>query len=180
MAIKQPNEYEEKDIVKKYRLYLTHPKGKGGIFTTITRGNLLGVPIKGRKKRDKNYDFWLDVRSQVKTALVDLNLFIETAGEKNVNQVLTPEALEPVVESLLWHPILRKDKPDLTRANIAKLFIHEGFRYLRSMQKKHTTGLYSRAIDDAYEACKYLVELFRSQDETGYVSPVERWETPKS
>jgi hypothetical protein len=60
--------------------YKSHLNRKGGIFTAKTRGNLLGISTKGRKSRYKDYDFCYDVRNQVKAALVDLKLFLETAN----------------------------------------------------------------------------------------------------
>ena len=66
--------------------------------------------------------FFHGLREHVKTALIDLYLFLEMAGINNVNMVMKPESLEPIVIELLW----RKEtlaKPDVNRAEIAKLFI---------------------------------------------------------
>jgi len=161
-------------LVKKYQPYLTREdKGKGGIFTTVMRGNLLGVPVKGRKIRDKDYDFRYDVRNQLKNALVDLELFLETANEKDVNEVFTAQALEPIVRTLLLIPTFGMEKkPDRKRADIAKLFIHAGLRYLEFMQGERAGELYKRGIEDAYRLSIYLTELFEPSDKQ-YNTPVE-------
>jgi len=57
------------------------------------------------------------------------------AGKNNVNQVITQEAFEPVVEALLWHPVVQRADPDFKRAEIAQLFIRVGFNYLASMKR---------------------------------------------
>jgi hypothetical protein len=40
----------------------------------------------------------------VKTGLVDLLLFLETADSKDVNQALTPQTLEPIFRCLFKQP----------------------------------------------------------------------------
>jgi len=165
---------EEEGYYPKLRRY-------GGLFTAPMRRGLLNVERRAGRDR-KNINFWYDVRRTIKTGLIDLQLFIDTADEKNLKKVLTPEALEPIIESLLLRPIHEKAEPDLTRANIAKLFIHVGFEYLTRMQKIQTVEFLNKAIKNAYVASKHLVELLRAHigsTETRYVSPVERWERPK-
>jgi hypothetical protein len=70
-------------------------------------------------------DFWYDQRKKVTNTLEDLEVFIEVGGS-SVNEVLTLESFEPVATSLLLRPIWRTAKPDLKRAEIAKLFIPTG------------------------------------------------------
>ncbi|MGA2310362.1 MAG: hypothetical protein ABSG57_12555 [Candidatus Bathyarchaeia archaeon] len=41
------------------------------------------------------------------------------AEKDQVNQVLTQENLTPVVEALLWHPVVDRADPDFGRAEIA-------------------------------------------------------------
>jgi len=159
---------EEKQLIAKYygdRLV-------GGIFSNKTRRRLLGTLGLSGRYRTEN-DFYYDVRNYVKTALCDLRVFIEKAGRGNVNQVLTREALKPVVEALLLSPIVHKSDPDLARAEIAQMFIQAGFEYLEQMQKEHVTGLYKRAVDDGLQACNYLVELFKQYGERRLISALD-------
>ncbi|MFB0523120.1 MAG: hypothetical protein ACETV1_05085 [Candidatus Bathyarchaeia archaeon] len=162
-------------LVDKYKPYLTR-KGRvaGGIFTPRARGNLLGVPVRGRKPRERDYDFWYDVRSSVATALVDLELFLDTAGDENVKKVLTPESLKPIARSLLLHPVWTNAKPDLSRAEIAEIFIRAGFEYLLQMQKNLVREYDVETTNKALEEAAFLVELFRPPEERRSISALDR------
>lgn len=141
----------------------SYEKTQGGIFTQITRERILtkkGISGRGRT-RDQ---FWYRHRENVKTALIDLQLFIEFAGRNNVNQVVTQEALEPIVKALLWHPILDQEPPDRNRAEIANLFIKVGFEYLRKKKGYHVTLSHGRTIEEALNLSGYLVEQFKSEE----------------
>lgn len=160
------NRKSEKLIAK----FKPHIKRRGGIFTTKTRERLLG--IRGQAGRDRTkYDFWYDMRNYVKTALVDLQLFIEVADRGNLHQVITYETLKPLVETLLWHPVVDHAEPDLKRAEIAQLFIQAGFNYLRSM--KGITLSHGRTIEEAVDLSRYLVESFKPESERRYTPPTE-------
>jgi hypothetical protein len=78
----------------------------------------LGISGLSGRNRTKD-DFWHDRRESVKTSLIDLGPFIEVAEKDQVNQVLTQENLTPVVEALLWHPVVDRADPDSGRAEIA-------------------------------------------------------------
>lgn len=123
----------------------------GGIFTTITRKRLLGIDGLSGRDRTKN-DFWNDVRKRVKNALVDLNLFISTADRAQVNKVINSETLVQLVRSLL-----DTRKADITKAEIACLFINEGFYYLQSTSGGNMTLAHGRTIDEATNLANYLV-----------------------
>jgi len=131
----------------------------GGMFTTKTRKRLAGILGLAGRDRTK-HDFWHDVRKRVKTALVDLQLFI-ISGKSHVDKVVTRENLKPVVRTLLWHPVVDKDPPDRNRAEIAQLFIEEGFNYLRSKTSGHVTLSHSRTIEEALDLSNYLVRHFK-------------------
>ena len=89
------------------------------------------------------------------------------------NEVLTPENIDPLVTSILLQPIRDNDKPDLKKAEIAKLFIKSGFSYLTKMKSNFVNRATMRNIDDALDSANYLVELFREIGEGRYVSPLD-------
>jgi len=130
-----------------------------GIFRTETRKKILGIKKQPEPGLDRN-QFWYKRRKQVERALIDLTLFIEVSGKKNVNQVITQESLRPVVSALLWHPIVDRVDPDVNLAEIAQLLIESGFSYLREMFRatdRHLPLSSQRTIEEAVDLSKYLV-----------------------
>jgi hypothetical protein len=159
-------EREKKRLIAKYmRLYQELDNqsfsARGGIFTKKTRKRLLGIEGQTGRGRTK-YDFWYDVRKYVKTALIDLQLFIELAGKSNIDQVITAESLKPVLYSLVWHPVIHKEEKDMEKAKIAKLLIDVGFGYLSSNMHKHLTEPHRRSIGEAIEVADYLVKTLET------------------
>jgi len=169
---------EPKLIAKYERLFAN---ARGGIFGYKTRDRLMGKRrtypcstergVKGKKRvrlrspeerGRKETDFWYDVRSQVKGTLIDLQLFIEKGGEDNLRQVLTEEKLKPIVETLLWHPIVDHKNPDINRAEIARLFVNSGLTYLENVafSLKTDTLLHKRGIEEAKDLSNFLVASF--------------------
>jgi hypothetical protein len=141
------------------------------IFTHKTRCRLLGATnLPGRKSPQSINDFRYDVRTKVKTALIDLLLFVEVAGKNNVNQVITRESLKHIFDVLLWYPI-GEDEPDLIRAEIAQLLIKRGFEYIREMKKENIPLTAHRTIEEAIDLSNYLVELFKPESERSYSTP---------
>lgn len=142
----------------------------GGIFTRKTRMRLGGKLGLSGRDRTKN-QFWDDVRNRVRNALKDLELFIESADEKQVKQVLTAETLKPVIVSLLQKGDVRVygKMPDANIAKIAHLFVREGFRCL-SEQNKYVTKSHARTIEEAIDLSNFLVETFKPESERHLVS----------
>lgn len=103
------------------------------------------------RDRTKN-DFWNDVRKRVKNALVDLDIFVSTAEKSHVNQVINSGTLVPFVRALL-----DARKVDLTKAEIARLFIDEGFSYLQSTCGGSMTLAHARTIEEATDLAGFLV-----------------------
>jgi hypothetical protein len=161
--MKEENRRKRK-LIAKFSPYL---KNDGGIFTFRKRGQLLGMEgLPGRKKTGKNEktaenEFWYNTRRYVKNALIDLRLFVEVAGRKNVNQVITRDSLKPIVEALLWYPIVDHAEPNVNLAEIAQLLIEEGFGYLCGMfqfDSEHSiSSSMRRTIADAIDGSKHLV-----------------------
>ena len=134
----------------------------GGIFTSSTRNALL-------RQGEKSSDFWYNRRSNVENALIDFRLFIEVAGDKNVNVVINEKTLRPVVETLLWYPVVEHSMPDLNKAEVARLCIRAGFNYLKEMKKIPLSS--QRTIEEAVDLSDYLVELFKPETERRYSPP---------
>lgn len=115
---------DHKNIVRKYK---KHRDANGGIFVSRTRRRLLG--IKDEKSglfREDTSDFWLDVRSNVKTALTDLQLICEVANQDQLKEMFsvipyssrqsdpTKASLANVIEALLYTLIqYKRDKDGL-------------------------------------------------------------------
>ena len=113
-----------------------------GLFTAVTRKRLLGeIPDKEKEifgkdvvlkcgnieplkfKGSKRHED----RERVKTALIDLELYTIMCDGYSEKEIFTPKNIEPLVKALLFYPVLDRDKPDLKKAEIAKLFIDYGF-----------------------------------------------------
>ena len=151
---------KEKMILK----YEKHIKAKSGIFTSKTRARLLGTKIKGRepsefKGSQQEANFWYRQKIGIKSGLRDLELFMEGVDEKKVNEIITFENINPLVELLLLRPTRKNSIVNLDRVKIARIFIQRGFQYLRKMSKDSIGGLHERAISEALEVCDYLVDL---------------------
>ena len=109
----------------------------GGIFDWKTRHRLLGFTRKvGRDK--KNANFWYDVRETVKTALIDLQLFIETAEDENVAKVLTKETMEAIVQALFTAQNRNNPRLIAHKVKIARFFAESGLEYLLQNSKSRT------------------------------------------
>jgi hypothetical protein len=160
-------EFEEY-FLKKYRELFDHHElsSNGGIFKKKRRKQLLGIlrksgrdrpleeshnPLEGKTKAS----FWYDVRETVRNGLIDLQLFIETADDKNVNMVLNRESLAPVVYALLDHSKLyHRSEDDGTKAKIAQMLAEYGLSYLRD--SKFVYEAQRRTIDEAIQLSKQI------------------------
>jgi hypothetical protein len=161
---KDQRAYWLRRLREKYKPYLTRQgRGKGGIFTTTMRGNLLGIAVKGRKKRDNTYDFRYDVRNTVRTALVDLELFIETANQKDVDIVINEENLSSLV-----HALLNRSAQGFERAIIAQMLAECSLEYL-VRKSKYVTKSQKQIMEDAIETSKQLTLLLIPENERGKV-----------
>jgi len=145
--------FEKEQIDKFKRLY--HGR-QGGIFTQKTRDRILtkkGISGRGRAKNQ----FWYRQRENVKTALIDILLFIELSDKKDVDQVLTKESLEPIIRALLFGGAVFNKTSDKNRAKIADILIRQGFRYLEGKAGSHITKSHDRTITEALDLSNYLV-----------------------
>jgi hypothetical protein len=162
--MKQEDNNKEWKIANLKKLYeLTNVCG---IFTTKTRDRILGVKGLSGRNRTKN-DFWYDVRERVKTALIDLQLFIEMSKEKQVNAVLTKESLESIVIALLWSTA-NLGEPDTNRAEIARLFIKWGFSYLSQVLPDLMTISHEQTRASAVDLADFLAESSKPKTDRHY------------
>ena len=144
----------EKKIAKFLDNYST---ARGGIFKTKARERIMGIRRKSGRGRSET-DFWYDMREYVKSALIDLELFLEFAGEKNVSMVMTGERLEPLIKKLASTKL--PVQVNLRIADIANLFIQTGFRYLHTAKMHDITLSHERTINEALDLANYLVQSF--------------------
>ena len=149
------NEEQEKRKIDKFKLLHMHKQG--GIFTQKTIERI--ITKRGLSGRSKDVNtFWYRQRENVKTALVDLQLFIEEAGKSNVKQVVTADSLNPIVYGLLDLPIGQEKIPDQNLCEIAKLFIEAGFRYLSGTQEKYMTRSHEDTVTNALDLARFLAK----------------------
>ena len=156
------NELMERLIAK----FSPHLRNKGGIFTSKARGKLLGIDGLPGRPNLRN-DFWYDVRTFVKSALIDLELFLETASKDNISQAVNAETLLPIIKALFLHPRLDKAKPEPERAKIAQLNIKEAFGYLQMMSGTYITKSHQRTIEEAIDLCNHLTSQIILQSVSG-------------
>ena len=139
------------------RLYLGT---QGGIFTQKTRERIMtneGLSGRGITRNQ----FWYRQRENVKTALIDLQLFVELADKENVDKVMTREALEPIVTGLLWGRSLSQLIVDKNSAEIAYMFIRWGLEHLRAKAGKGITLSHERTINEALDLAEFLLRTIR-------------------
>jgi hypothetical protein len=138
-------------------------KAGGGIFTKKTRERLLGLRVASGRDRTRN-QFWYDVRNNVKNALVDLELFIETTDKDQLDQVLTRKSLEPVIAVLFQgFKAYSETEADLNRADIADMLILLAFRYLKEKARKGISLSHSRTIDEAVDLTDFLLHMIKGE-----------------
>jgi len=147
-----------KALIDKFgRLY---KRTQGGIFGSKTRERILTG--KGISEKDPyRNQFWYRHRENVKTALIDLQLFVELAGRSNVNQVVTWESLSPIVSALLKGFAFGGER-DMNRAEIAQMFVQEGLEYLQEMNPDLSMTV-NRSISEAVDLSRHLVSDMKSK-----------------
>ena len=140
---------------------------KGGIFTNKKREKIMGT-IRRTGRNRKESDFWQDVRNYVKGALLDLQLFLEFADEKDIKLVMTGERLQPLIQQIASakYPF----DTDFRKADIANILIQNGFRHFYYSKNKDITLSHKRTINEALDLSRYLVSTFVSPEHRQYVS----------
>jgi hypothetical protein len=153
-----------KYLQEKYAQLYKHPDyySNGGIFKKKKRKQLLGFLRKTGRDRpletlqgSKKASFWYDTRESVRNGLIDLQLFIETADDKNINRVINEESLAPIVQSIFTPFKLHYNlNDDGTKAKIALMLAENGLRYLSSL--KWVAGGQRKAIDEIIGLSKLI------------------------
>ncbi len=157
------NNEEKEGIIDKFQRLRTRNgtpflEMGGGIFTPKTRKKILGI-MKQPKPGMSTNQFWYKIRNQVERALIDLWLFVEVSGEQNMNQVMTRKSLEDLVYSLLTIQLF-KEGPDKNLAEIAQMFIKQGFAYFENMfsLSEYRLPLSSkRTMEEAVDLSEHLL-----------------------
>jgi len=133
---------------------------QGGIFWQKTREKIVTKEGIYESSPAKN-TFWYRQRESVKTALIDINLFLEEAEEKDVDRVFTRDSLEPLLQNLL--PLLEEPNPN--RAKIASLLIRTGFDYLRTYARFDITRKQDQEVNEALELARHLTAFLLPENE---------------
>lgn len=135
---------------------------ESGLFTEARRKTLLelqrnkisGLPEPFKNKHDKS-QFWHETRNLVKTALIDLQLFIEVSSPKDFDRTLNADTFVPIANALL----ATSEPATPEKAKIAQLFVEIGFQYLSSHNSGFITSHQEQEIKDAIGLCKQLTAL---------------------
>ena len=141
------------------RKYGAFIEKRGGIFTPARRRRLLRYSPGRHGYSKADADFRYDVRSFVKQALVDLEMFLEVADEKDVSRIINQESLEPIARALLWNV---RDKPNASLAKNAHMLIWYGFYYLKTQNPISLPEILNSQIDSAIELSDSLTDCFMS------------------
>ena len=134
---------------------------RGGIFQSVTRRRLAGIERKFGGDRSIS-DFWLDVKSQIETALHDIQLFIEAANQNHeqakIPEVINLHTLEPILDSLLQ----RTRTSNLYQEEIALLLIIKGFSYFETSNEASSTPQCERRLRHLLRDLSQLVSSTQS------------------
>lgn len=145
-------DFKKQQLLNKYQDHLA--QAQGGIFTKSGRERLLGIARKyGGDESRTLANFWNRTTTYVENALVDLDLFIQSSEKERVDKVISADSLRPIVQDLLWAGAYN----DRHRAEIAQLFIQEGFRYLESSLLNSLSQVHQRSISEAFDLSRVLV-----------------------
>ena len=145
-------EIKQMDLKKLHLKYKDHDASEGGIFTKDKRRKLLGLKPEHGKHHEDTADFWLDVRSTVKSGLKDLELFFEVAHPDQIEKILEPslskEELEQMKETkdqeliqILWQKpssllaVLRSLLQDHVQVKIKKTKEGHPYRDVQYLEK---------------------------------------------
>jgi hypothetical protein len=163
-------EQKTASLKERYGKYIKR-EGGSGIFSLDALERLVG----DKRPFDKNqstYNFWSDRRKGVRNSLIDLALFLEVAGQKNVDQVFTLDAVKPVVDALFWADRIspESDIRSKEKALIAQYFIESGFRYL-TFTNPYYPQYAQRIVEDAVDLSRNFAAMLIPEKERPYYGP---------
>lgn len=150
---------------EKYRKLYGIDFSGSGIFVKKKRKQLLGLKAKsgGKTSSEEEHErktlanFWYDVRESIKYGLVDLQLFIETSGEENINRVLNSERLEPIFKILFEKHAPENMEYVSNRAKVAHMLVKCCLEYLRFASKPYLRRKEDQEINDSIELSQQLM-----------------------
>lgn len=96
---------------------------------------------------------------------------METANDKDLNQVINLDTLRPLVDFILT----TGTKPNSEKAKIAQLFVETGFYYLQYNNRTFVTSSQEREIDDAINLSKQFTALLLPEPERRYYLSGEKY-----
>ena len=145
-------------MMAKYGYFLN--EAKGGIFSRKAREKLIGK-VRSYGKNQTNINFWYDRRNDIKSAFVDLTLFFEVAGRKNVNQVFEDVDIELFLDALLrGDKEFPLDDSNPKKAMIVQKLVEAGLLFLSNNLPHKITLSHKRTIEEAIDLTEYLVSEF--------------------
>ena len=150
------------DLKLIHSVYKVHTDDDGGIFTKDKRRKLLGLKQRQGKYFDDTADFWYDVRTTVRSALKDLELFFEVAHRTQIKEVMYDAPLNEELQLPKITPdynkiyYLSRQIPSLTRT-LNALFQKN---YKRRKQKLPSGEIqkYYEHVEEDEEWRAYLVD----------------------
>jgi hypothetical protein len=119
--------------------------------------NRPGRPPSDRSTGAKRRQRYFNIRNVAQKEIADLTRLANMLPKKQLKQIFTWETLKPVVEALLHN----QAEPDPVRAQIAQLFIEEGFGCLVGMKTELMTKAHLRTTDEATDLANYIVESLK-------------------
>ena len=144
------------DLKLIHSIYKVHTDDEGGIFTEDKRRKLLGLKQKQGKYFEDTADFWYDVRSSVKSGLMDLELFFEVADKNQIKDVLYNAELK-------------------AQSDLLKLKIELNKRYELERQIPSFTRTLSALFQKYYKARKYKLSTGEIRKYSEHVEEDDTW-----
>lgn len=144
------------DLKLIHSIYKVHTDDYGGIFTRDKRRKLLGLKQKQGTYHEDNADFWYDVRSSVKSSLIDLELFFEVADKNQIKDVLYNAELK-------------------AQSNLLKLKIKLNKRYELERQIPSFTRTLSALFQKYYKARKIKLSTGEIRKYSEHVEEDDTW-----
>jgi len=149
-------ELSKNDLKLIHSIYKVHTDDEGGIFTKDKRRKLLGLKQKQGKYFEDTADFWYDVRSSIKSGLMDLELFFEVADKNQIKDVLYDAELK-------------------AQSDLLKLKIELNKRYELERQIPSFTRTLSTLFQKYYKARKYKLSTGEMRKYSEHVEEDDTW-----
>jgi hypothetical protein len=146
------------ELAIKYRRKFNNRRG--GIFRSSSRDRLLGITKSygGRYANNILINFTNRITEYVKTALLDLELFVETMEKSKVSKAINAETVSPFLNT--YFQIGKRDltEKDYVKAEVARLMIQSAFEYLSwpNIELKPIPDYEKKIVDNALDLSNNL------------------------